>query len=169
MAGAPVGLANLLSVGPLSATRRQRLNSVRRQNAVRGQVGDVGQIHLESPQRAWHPALWRHTEFGRVSVPLGPRRLFAVGKVERTDHLSALPPTVRRLRSPSQRICARPAEAPPHARDADRGRDDLDQEKESFSSSATSRETSLYRPSLRASSGRSSSSAGSGFWSQTAT
>jgi hypothetical protein len=167
--GAPVGLANLLGKRPLASCRRERLDSVSSEHTFQRQVGDVGQIDLEPPHVARQPQLRRYPQLRRVAVPLRPGCLVAVGEIERSNDVAALPATVGGFLCPNERIGSRSSYAPPGPGDADDGRDGLDQEKESFSSSATRRDTSLYRPSPRASSGRSSSSPTEGFWSQMAT
>lgn len=166
---APIGLADPLCQRPLAPSRREGFHSMRGEQPFRTEVGDVCQVDFEAPHVPWQTRLRRHAELRGVAVPLRPCSLVAIRQVERANDVATLPTTVGGFVSPKERIGSRPGYAPPGPGDVDDGRDGLDQEKESFSSSATRRDTSLYRPSLRASSGRSSSRASDGFWSHMAT
>ena len=78
-----------------------------------------------------------------------------------------------RLAAPGANLAAQaaaaPVDPPPDPCDGDSGGGQASQENESFSSSATSLETSLYRPLPKATRGRSSPNAGKGLFSQSGT
>ena len=85
-------------------------------------------------------ALPRDTLLGGGAQPLRPRRVLAVGEIETAHHGADLPATVERVRRVEERAGRGPRDAPPAAMDAD-ARDRAAQEKESFSSCATRRDT----------------------------
>lgn len=62
---------------------------------VRGKVGDL-KVNLSCPQLAWHLREGRNGPLGKVSIPLGPRGLLAIGQAEGIHYGAALPAVVRR-------------------------------------------------------------------------
>jgi len=144
---APAFLANGLCTRPLTTAGGEDLDSAFGEGAGGGEVGNVLEVHVESPQVPGHSVLGRHAKLRAVSIPLGPRGVGRVSEVQRADNLAALPSAIGRLINPPNRVAAGVIDTPPGASDADRwklpGRGARAQEKESFSSSATSRETDL--------------------------
>ena len=97
-------------------------------------------VDVERAHGARHARRWRHTLLGRGAQPLRPGRVLTVGEVQAAHHGSGLPAAVERFLRVVERRGTGPRDAPPAAADAD-PRDPAPQEKESFSSCATSRET----------------------------
>lgn len=142
----PVGeirLAHWLGQWPLPARRTKLRDAVPIEYARFREVGDVGDVHGNSPGIARHPTGRRCPLLGRMAVPLGPGRLLSVRQIEATDDGAGLPAAVGGVGRPEERIASASVDPPPDAVDGDPGGGGSVQENESFSSSATSLETSL--------------------------
>ena len=167
--GAVVRLPNWLRPWPLATGRPKLIDPVRRKDARSRKIRDVLNVRRDLPRFSRHPIRGRDAQLRSVAVPLGPSGGLSVGQVVGADNRPSLPAAVVGVRRPEERIVARAIDPPPDAADRNPGGGQAAQEKESFSSSATSFETSLYRPSPSATSGGSSPNATIGLLSQSGT
>ena len=118
-------------------------DAVRCEHARLAEIGDVGHGDRDLPGIARHPAGRRRALLGGVAIPLRPGGGFAVSKIEAAHHGTGLPTTVGWFGRPVEGIAVGPVDPPPDPVDRDSGGGQVAQENESFSSSATSLETSL--------------------------
>jgi hypothetical protein len=139
---AVAGLADRLRLRPLASARIEPLEPMRGEGAVGGEVDDVAEVDLHAPDGAREPSRGRDARLGRVPVPLCPDGRFRVAEVDRADDAAALPPTVGRLVGPEEGLGVDPGDPEPGPLDADARRDVRAQANDSFSSSATTFETS---------------------------
>jgi len=113
------------------------------QHARLAEIGDVGHGDRDLPGITGHPAGRRRALLGGVPIPLRPGGGFAIGEIEAAHHCTGLPTAVGWVGRPVEGIAAGPIDPPPDPVDRDPGGGQVAQENESFSSSATSLETSL--------------------------
>ena len=137
-----VTLADRLRHGPLASRGIEALDAVCREGALRGEVDNVVQVDFDPPDRPWEPPRRRDASLGGVAIPLRPDRGLGVAQVDRAHDAPALPATVGGLIGPDEWLGAGSRDTKPGALDVDAWRRKLAQEKLSFSSSATSFDTS---------------------------
>ena len=135
-----VSLADALGHRPLAPCWVKLGDAVLREGGGRREIGDIGHVNVDSPGVARHSAGRRGSLLRGVAIPLCPRRCLRVAQVETPNDSAGLPSAVCRLGSPHERITAAADDPPPSALDGDSCSGQLDQENESFSSSATSLE-----------------------------
>jgi len=135
-------LADRLRHGPLASRRIEALDAVRREGALHGEIDDIVQVDLDPPDRPREPPRRRDACLGGVAIPLGPDRGLGVAQVDRADDAPALPATIGGLIGPDEWLGAGSRDTEPGPLDVDARRRKLAQEKLSFSSSATSFDTS---------------------------
>ena len=106
------------------------------------QVGHVDDVDFDLPGVAWEARPRRDAQLRRVAIPLRPCGRFTVCEIEGADDRASLPATIGRILRPSEGIPAGADDPPPNPINGDAASRRCAQEKESFSSSLTSLDTS---------------------------
>jgi len=111
----PEGLPHLLKGPPSGPLRPGQRQTNSHQSILRSQVRDTVHVHSDLPEISWEPDARSQCKLGEHPVPLRPRRLRGVVKVEALDDRSALPASIRRGLRPIPERAAMRDVAPPHA------------------------------------------------------
>jgi hypothetical protein len=139
---AKVALADRLSLRPLAASRIEAFDPVRGEGPFNGQVDDIVDVDVDPPDRPRESSRRWDARLGCVAIPLGPHGRLRVAEIDRADDAPALPPPVGGLIGPEEWLGVDAGDAEPGALDVDPRRDGIVQENDSFSSSATTFDTS---------------------------
>jgi hypothetical protein len=150
---AVVALADWLCFWPLAPARVEPGDAVGRKRPIGREVDHIVEVDLDLPDRPWESPRWRDARFGGVPVPLGPDRRLRVAEVDRADDAPALPSAIGGLIGPEERLRVDACDPEPGAADVDATRrrllprarrlpNSIAQANDSFSSSATTFETS---------------------------
>ena len=148
---AEVGLADRLRLRPLAPRRVEARRCRRRRARPRRSGRRRHRCRPRSARSTVASAARRDGRLGRVAIPLGPHGRLGVAEVDRANDAPALPAAIGGLIGPEERLRIDSGQAPPRALDVDPRSRQLDrraarrriaQENDSFSSSATSFETS---------------------------